>query len=185
MRRISNMILTGPEIKREWENGRIDIRPFNDGQLNPNSYDFRLGNQIKVYTNYLLDPRYPNHVTEFIIPEEGIILQPGRIYLGHTLEYMGSDFYVPIIRAKSSTARLGLFMHVTADLIDIGSHNQWTLQLNPIQPIRLYPDMLIGQVTFWKVKGEIILYSGKYQNSTGPVESKIHLDFEKTRLKIS
>lgn len=91
---------------------------------------------------------------------------------------MGSDTFVPIIRARSSIARLGLFIHVTADLIDIGSINQWTLQLHAVQPIRIYAGMLIGQVTFWCVKGDIILYHGKYQGSRGPQESKSFLDFQ-------
>ncbi len=177
------MILTGPEIRKEWEAGRIDIRPFNADQLNPNSYDFRLGSTIKTYNEYILDPRHSNSVTQATIPEDGLVLWPGKIYLGHTAEIMGSDYYVPIIRAKSSTARLGLFIHVTADLIDIGSHNQWTLQMNPVQPIRLYPNMLIGQVTFWSVQGTIELYKGKYQGSLGPVESLIHLDFERNMLR--
>ncbi|UAK34093.1 dCTP deaminase [Nocardia asteroides] len=171
------MILTGSEISRQRALGRIDIRPFDESQVNPNSYDFRLGSTLKVYTDYVLDPQRQNLTSTTSIPASGLVLNPGRIYLGHTAEIMGSDYYVPIIRAKSSTARLGLFVHVTADIIDIGSHNQWTLQLNPVQPVRVYPGMLIGQVTFWKVTGEITLYTGKYQGSMGPVESLVHLDF--------
>lgn len=102
---------------------------------------------------------------------------PEMIYLGHTREVMGSDHYVPIIRGRSSTARLGLFIHVTADIIDIGSHNQWTLQLHAVQPVKVYPNMLIGQVTFWTILGEISLYRGKYQGAMGPRESEIYKDF--------
>lgn len=171
------MILTGREILREHRSARIDIRPFNLDQINPNSYDFRLGSTLKTYVDYVLDTRHRNEVETTEIPKSGLILRPGRIYLGHTLEIMGSDHYVPIIRGKSSTARLGLFVHVTADIIDIGSHNQWTLQLNPVQPVKVYPGMLVGQVTFWKTVGEVTLYSGKYQGSMGPVESLVHLDF--------
>lgn len=171
------MILTGEEILREYHSDRIDIRPFDPNQINPNSYDFRLGGVLKTYVDYILDTRRPNEVITTEIPETGLVLTPGRIYLGHTLEIMGSDHYVPIIRGKSSTARLGLFVHVTADIIDIGSHNQWTLQLYPVQPLRIYPGMLVGQVTFWKTVGEVTLYSGKYQGSMGPVESLVHLDF--------
>ncbi len=176
------MILTGNAIYVAWSENKITIEPFNELQVNPNSYDFRLGNSIKTYMNYVLDPKVKNEVIETIIPSKGLVLQPGRIYLGHTSEKMGSDHYVPIIRAKSSIARLGLFIHITADLIDVGSHNQWTLQLNPVQPIRVYPNMLIGQVTFWTIYGEITLYSGKYQGSNGPVESKIYKDFAQKRL---
>src|ERR1017187_2061866 len=170
------MILTGHRILKEWKAGRIWISPFESGQINPNSYDFRLGRQIKVYENYILDPKKHNKTRAIEIPDSGLVIMPGRIYLGHTVEKMGSNFFVPIIRAKSSIARLGLFVHVTADLIDIGSHNQWTLQLNPVQPIRLFPNMLIGQVTFWKVIGEITLYSGKYQGSMGACESLSYKD---------
>jgi len=86
------MILTGPEIIREWKSKKIDIRPFNLDQVNPNSYDFRLGATLKTYTNYVLDPRLRNPTVETTIPEEGLVLMPGRIYLGHTHEIMGSDF---------------------------------------------------------------------------------------------
>jgi dCTP deaminase len=171
------VILTGSEITREWSEGRISIEPFDPSQVNPNSYDFRLGEIVKTYTNYVLDCKKKNDVVETEIPEDGLVLQPGRIYLGHTVEVMGSDHYVPIIRGKSSTARLGLFVHVTADLIDIGSLNQWTLQLFPVQPIRVYRNMRIGQVTFWRVQGEVSLYRGKYQGARGPIESYGHMEF--------
>jgi len=172
------MILTGPEIEREWKAGRIDIRPFCPSQVSPNSYDFRLGQELKVYRNYILDAKVPNETESIRMDDSGYTLLPGRIYLGHTEEMMGSDHYVPIIRGRSSTARLGLFIHVTADLIDVGSHNQWTLQMHAVQPVTVYPGMRIGQVTFWTIQGDIVLYNGKYQGSLGACESLVHLDFE-------
>ncbi|MEV0754971.1 hypothetical protein [Streptosporangium sp. NPDC050280] len=171
------MILTGSEITLQHAAGRITIDPFTADQVNPNSYNFRLGPILKTYTSEILDVAQPNPVIEHTIPAEGIVLEPDRIYLGHTLEMMGSDHYVPIIRARSSIARLGLFVHVTADLIDLGSHNQWTLQLHAVQPVRVYPGLLIGQVTFWRVQGDITLYTGKYQGARGPRESEIYRDF--------
>ncbi len=170
------MILTGPEIQRQVLFGRIQIDPFRPEQLNPNSYNFHLGRTLKWYRESVLDPTRPNEVTTVEMEDQGIVLSPDRIYLGHTEEVMGSDYYVPIIRARSSVARLGLFVHVTADLIDIGSHNQWTLQLHAVQPIRIVPGLEVGQVTFWMVEGDIVLYDGKYQGSRGPQESLIHSD---------
>lgn len=155
------MILTGLEIKREWKALRIDIQPFTLDQLNPNSYDLRLGNAIKTYTSYVLDARLPNAMVEATIPEEGLVLQPGRIYLGRTKEVIGSDHYVPIIHGKSSIARLGLFIHVTGDLLDIGFHDQCLLQMSPVQPIRVYPDMRIGHVSFWRTLGTTDVSAGK------------------------
>jgi dCTP deaminase len=173
------MILTGSEIVREWEAKRIGIDPFRPDQINPNSYNFRLGPTIMYYKNRTLDVKTRQETVTVTIPDNGFVLQPDRIYLGHTEETMGSNNYVPIIRARSSTARIGLFIHITADLIDIGSYNQWTLQLHAIQPVRIYHGMLIGQVTFWCVKGEITLYTGKYQGSKGPMGSEIYKDFAK------
>jgi dCTP deaminase len=93
---------------------------------------------------------------------------------------MGSTRFVPIVKGRSGVARLGLFIHATADLIDIGSINQWTLQLIPTLDVKVYPGMRIGQVTFWEVAGPIEHYSGKYQDSKGPVASMIHLDMPRS-----
>jgi len=171
------VILTGSEIRRQVRLGRIQIDPFDERRINPNSYNFRLGNVLKVYREEVLDVRVRNEIEEIKLPADGLVLQPDRIYLGHTEEVMGSDFFVPIIRARSSVARLGLFVHVTADLIDIGSHNQWTLQLHAVQPLRIVPGLEIGQVTFWKVEGAVTLYEGKYQGSRGPQESLSYRDW--------
>src|SRR4051794_6874729 len=112
------MILTGPQISLEVSRGTIKIAPFNDLQLNPNSYNVRLGRTLVVYDEDILDPALPNRHRILTMHDCGVVLSPHRIYLGATVETIGSDEYVPIIRARSSTARLGLFVHVTADLID-------------------------------------------------------------------
>lgn len=172
------MILTGKEIEKQYKKGKIFIKPFSSKQLSPNSYDFRLGNTITYYNDKILDSKKNNDTTSIVIDKSGYTLEPTKIYLGHTFETMGSEHYVPIIKGKSSLARLGLFIHITADLIDIGSINQWTLQLFAINKIKIYPEMLIGQVTFWSTRGEISLYNGKYQGSKGPVPSKSFMDFK-------
>jgi len=172
------MILSGLRIKEKVREKKIIIDPFSLEQINPNSYNFRLGKTLKVYKNFLIDSKKENKTKTILIPPEGYVLQPNILYLGHTEEIMGSKHYVPIIRGRSSIGRIGLFVHITADLIDIGSINQWTLQMHCVQPVRIYAGMLIGQVTFWKIEGDVILYNGKYQGSRGPIASKIFCDFE-------
>ncbi|MFD7505405.1 dCTP deaminase [Streptomyces sp. NPDC059850] len=172
------MILTGPEIHRRVKAGEIEIEPFDPALLSPNSYDFHLGRSIGWYTEHRLDCARPNPFESHPIPSEGMLLTPDRIYLAATEERIGSDHFVPIIRARSSVARLGLFVHVTADLIDIGSHNRLTLQLHAVQPVKIYPGLRIGQVTFWAVQGDIVLYDGKYQGAEQAMPSQIHRDFE-------
>ena len=51
------------------------------------------------------------------------------------------------------------------------------MHFNATQPIKIYKDMPIGQVTFWKPYGEINLYDGKYKGSTGPMASQVWRDF--------
>jgi deoxycytidine triphosphate deaminase len=173
------MILTGSEIKRQVELKRIHIHPFNEEDLNPNSYNFRLGNKLKVYTKKVLDPASKNAYTEITIPEEGFVLQPNQLYLGHTIEEMGSDYYVPTMQARSSVGRLGLYIYLNSGLGDIGFKRQWTLELHVIHPLRVYPGMKVGQMLFWKPIGDIILYQGKYKDSVGPQTSQIWKDFKK------
>ncbi|MEU3356090.1 dCTP deaminase [Streptomyces sp. NPDC037389] len=170
------MILTGPQIARERENQRLVLEPFDPARVQPNSYDLALGPTLAYYTGEVLDTRQANAFAEVEIPDEGFVLEPDRIYLGSSVERLGSEHLVPIIRSRSAAARLGLFVHVTADLIDIGSIGQTTFQFHAVQPVRVHAGDCLAQVTFWRPRGRIVLYDGKYQNSRGPQPSQIHLD---------
>ena len=172
------MILTGEEIKKQVNKGDIIINPFNPKNITTNSYDLTLGEEYLVYIDKILDPAKENKYNIKKIPKNGLLLKKGDFILGHSREIIGSKKFVPLIHAKSGIARLGLFIHITADLIDIGSIGNTTFQLYATKNIRLYPNMLIGQVSFWVPKGKIVLYNGKYQNSNGPKASQIHKDFK-------
>ena len=171
------MILTGAEIAKEVRCGRIHITPYTDADINPNSYNFRLGKTLKIYTNAVLDAKIENPFVEITIPEEGYTLMPNQLYLGHTIEEMGSDFYAPTMQARSSVGRLGLYIYLNSGLGDIGFKKQWTLELHVIHPLRIYPGMKVGQMLFWRPQGEITLYEGKYKDSVGPQTSQIWRDF--------
>ena len=173
------MILTGSEIKKQVGLGRIHIVPFDEEYLNPNSYNFRLGSKLIIYKNEVLDPKIENECEEVEIPPEGYVLQPNQLYLGHTIEEMGSDFFAPTMQARSSVGRLGLYIYLNSGLGDIGFKKQWTLELHAIHPLRVYVGMKIGQMLFWKPTGKIILYKGKYKDSIGPMTSQIWKDFER------
>lgn len=173
------MILTGKSIEEFVSSGDISISPFSPKHVTTNSYDLTLGNKFIRYTEKIMDPKRENQHDVIECGPEGIMLHKGDFLLAHSVEKLGSKKYVPIIHAKSSIARMGLFVHVTADLIDIGSFGCVTFQLHSTLPIRLFPGMKIGQVTFWKPLGEIILYDGKYQGSEGPRASMAYSDFNR------
>lgn len=171
------MILTSKEIEKEVNQGKIKISPFQSSNLSTNSYDVSMGNQLLKYTAPYLDPHKENAYEMIDIPDEGYYMNAGDFLLSSTQEKIGSDFFVPIIHGRSSTARMGLFIHVTADLFDIGYYGNSTLQLYATAPIILHPFMKIAQVSFWMPEGDITLYSGKYQHSASPTPSRIHKDF--------
>ncbi|MEU5869274.1 MULTISPECIES: dCTP deaminase [unclassified Nonomuraea] len=166
------MILTGPEIIQATGDGRIDISPFSLDQVNPNSYNVRLGDTLLTYPDVVVDAHEANRTQAVSIDEKGFVLQPDELYLGHTVERVGSDVYVPLLFGRSSVGRLGLFVEITAPIGDIGFHGQWTLMLSPVRPLRVYPGMKIGQIMFFVSCGEIDLYAGKYQAASGPQASR-------------
>jgi dCTP deaminase len=156
------MILTGPEIIRQCAMGRINITPFYENQVNPNSYNYRLGPSLRTHCSDVIDSRSEHDLTEVDIGSGGIVLQPGTVYLGTTAESIGSDYFVPSLIGRSSLGRLGVYLQVSADLGNLGAVHRWTLEIVAVQPIRVYADMIMGQVSFWVPTGERDLYDGYF-----------------------
>ena len=173
------MILSGKEILKKKKKKKIVIEPFDESRLNPNSYNLSLSDELLVYENDLLDMKIPNKTKKIKIPEEGLILEPNRLYLGRTNEFTKTEKFVPMLEGRSSTGRLGLFIHVTAGFGDIGFAGYWTLEIFCVQPIKVYPNTQICQIYYHDILGEYDLYkSGKYQNNTGIQPSLMYKDFE-------
>jgi dCTP deaminase len=174
------MILSGKEIKHRL--GRdILIEPFSDDQLNPNSYNLRLHRELLVYTDAILDMKKRNNIASLIIPQEGMVLEPGKLYLGRTLEYTKTDSLVPMLEGRSSIGRLGLFIHITAGFGDVGFAGYWTLEISCVQPVRIYPGIEICQIFYHTIQGDYERYkSNKYQNNQGIQPSLLYKEFEST-----
>jgi dCTP deaminase len=171
------VILTADKILEEKEKKKIIIEPFYKECLNPNSYNFHLDSTLLVYINSIIDTKKEQPTQEIQISNQGFVMQPGELYLGSTEEVMGSDYYAPFIFGRSSIARLGIFVQITAPLGDIGFIGKWTLQITPVRSVKVYPGLRIGQIFFLKPLGKITLYNGKYQNSLGPRKSEVFRDF--------
>lgn len=166
-------MLTGSKILEEIERGGIKITPFEKKQLNPNSYNVRLGHTLKVYTEEVLDFEKDNPSRTIIIPKEGFTLQPGELYIGNIVERVASDKYISAVDGRSSVGRLGILIHATAGFGDIGFDGNYTLEIFCIKPVKIYPEMLIGQVYFSEPYGDVdFLYRGRYQGQTEPTTSR-------------
>lgn len=173
------MILSGLEIKKELGKNII-IEPFDESRLNPNSYNLKLYNELLVYDEKVLDMKKPNKYEKIIIPDDGLILKSGRLYLARTLEYTETRNYVPMLEGRSSIGRLGLFVHITAGFGDVGFAGYWTLEMFCVEPVKIYPYVEICQIYYHDIKGEYVNYtSGKYQNNKGIQPSLMYKDFEK------
>lgn len=189
-------ILTGPEIRRIVERTKawklcdrepplpsISITPFDPDSCGPNSYDIRLADTLLVYEDCdFLDMHEKRNTVESVIPPEGKILFPGRVYLASTIERTATAGLVPYLEGRSSVGRLGIFIHATAGRGDdgFGMDNPdgcpWTLELSVVQPVRVYAGVRIGQLTYYTLEGERKAYSGKYARDTGPAASRMHED---------
>ena len=173
------MILSGKEIHQQVENGTSSIDAFNSNQLNPNSYNLRLHSDLLVYDSDLLDMKEKNTTSPLAIPDEGLLLEPQKLYLGRTVERTATDKYVPMLEGRSSVGRLGLFIHITAGFGDIGFDGFWTLEIFCVQPIRIYADVEICQIFYHTIDGDYDLYqSKKYQSNKGVQPSMLYKDFE-------
>lgn len=173
------MILSGKEIQNRLGKD-IQIEPFDPRLLNPNSYNLRLHNELLVYEKVELDMKKPNPVMQIEIPEEGLLLETNKLYLGRTVEFTKTNNLVPMLEGRSSIGRLGLFIHVTAGFGDVGFAGFWTLEIFCVQPIRIYPGVEICQIYYHAIEGDFDEYqSGKYQNNTGIQPSLLYKDFER------
>lgn len=171
------MILSGKEIQRRLDQD-IVITPFNPAQLGPNSYNLRLHEELMVYDESELDMKKNHKTKKIIIPEEGLVLQPGVLYLGRTVEYTRTENCVPMLEGRSSIGRLGMFIHITAGFGDVGFSGYWTLEISCIHPVRIYANVQVCQIFYHTLEGEFTRYhSNKYQHNKGVQPSMLYKDF--------
>lgn len=169
------MILSGIRIAELVQDGVLVVDPFDAAQLNPNSYNLRLGSALRTYRRFPLDMKEQNLTDIIAIPESGYVLEPGRLYLGSTLEWTETPPpYVPWIEGRSSVGRLGLTVHVTAGFGDAGFRGQWTLELTAVHPVRVYAGVRICQIVYTTTDSRVKPYCGKYAGDRGPTASRLY-----------
>lgn len=150
-------VLSDGTIRELVAAGRIRIEPWEPALVQPASVDLRLGDSFRVFHNHrasAIDLREPpgNLTEEVVVPrDESFVIHPGEFCLGRTLEWVElPEDIVARIEGKSSLGRLGLIVHATAGFCDPGWKGTLTLELNNLTrvPIKLYPGLLIAQLSF-------------------------------------
>ena len=178
-------MISGKEIEREVmisqalpQYTRIAITPFSHKQVNPNSYDLRLHNELLVYEGDLLDLAGDNATKTLEIPGSGMTLEKGKFYLGRTFEYTVTKDYIPRISAKSSLLRLGLQIQTSGGQGDVGFSGYWTLLIAPLIDVIIYPGIKIAEIAYEPIFGAHELYQGLYNKNQGAEASKFHQTVE-------
>lgn len=196
-------VLTGPEIRKALADCVIQITPCDDEQIAQCSVDLHLHPTLLVYRHdrverrrrYIDHPAFdgfgttesvllpldlakPCDTEALVIPPQGLVLRPGVLYLGATIERLHAPRHAAIVAGKSSPARKGLRVEA-AGLVEPGFDDQVTLEIEVAGPLVVYPGWPVAQVRFETVVGEVEPYAkrGHYANgqAQGPVASRSHL----------
>ena len=168
------MILTDREIKSAIKNGLITIDPEPEANaFSSTAVDLTLDEHITEFKSIVggieqvIDPGHKDFKSETTLAEisnqvsisaEGYLLKPNSLVLAWTREYVNLVSYNRVaarVEGKSSLARLGLAIHITAPTIHAGFQGRIRLEMvnhGPL-PIRLRPGMRICQLIFEQTLG--------------------------------
>lgn len=198
------MKLSDRDIIQHLKIGKITIEPQpSQDKIKGISVDLRLDNRFRVFNDHtapyidLSGPREEVQKTmdtvmgeEIKIPEgEAFFLHPGELALAATYESITiPDDLVGWLDGRSSLARLGLMVHVTAHRIDPGWHGQIVLEIfnSGKLPLALRPGMEICAINFETLSSAAIKpynkrSDAKYKDQSGPTASRINQDQPKTK----
>jgi dCTP deaminase len=193
------MRLSDKDIEQSIADGNIIITPTPDGSMISGvSVDIRLGNEFRVFKDHtapFIDLSGPktevqqamNAVMsdEIVIADgEAFFLHPGELALAVTYESVTlPDNIVGWLDGRSSLARLGLMVHVTAHRIDPGWSGQIVLEFynSGKLPLALRPKMKIAALNFETMSSSADRpynkrEDAKYKGQTGAVASRISED---------
>ncbi|WP_319381632.1 dCTP deaminase [Thiomicrorhabdus sp.] len=193
------MKLSDRDIIQHLKIGKISIDPMPDtDKIKGISVDLRLDNRFRVFNDHTapyIDLSGPKDEVQKIMDSvmgdeiliddaDAFFLHPGELALAATLESVTiPDDLVGWLDGRSSLARLGLMVHVTAHRIDPGWHGQIVLEIfnSGKLPLALRPGMDICAINFETLssasdKPYNKRSDAKYRNQSGPTASRINED---------
>ncbi len=169
------MILCDTEIRAALRSRQLVIDPAPPaGHIATSAVDLMLGREFRRWrspegeaASIAIDPSQPDfyrsHAVQFLepVPTDGdgsVIIRPGELILGITherVELPEASRLAARVEGRSTLARLGLGVHVTAPTIHAGFRGQITLESTnqgPV-PIMLRPEVRICQLIVEQVFG--------------------------------
>lgn len=179
--------------------GKIAIDPMPDySEISGLTVDMRLGNKFRVFQDHAapyidlsgeksdvqaqLDSVMSDEIC--IDDDKAFFLHPGELALAITYESVTlPSNIVGWLDGRSSLARLGLMVHVTAHRIDPGWSGNIVLEFfnSGKLPLALRPKMKIGALSFEVLSDHAekpynARVDAKYKEQTGAVASRINQD---------
>lgn len=193
------MRLCDRDIEAWMDNGKLSIEPRPPiERINGATVDVRLGNGFRVFNGHnagFIDLSGPKDEVgaaldrvmsnEIVLREgEAFFLHPSELALAVTLESVTlPNDLVGWLDGRSSLARLGLMVHVTAHRIDPGWQGRIVLEFynSGKLPLALRPGMLIGALSFEPLSGPAARpynsrTDAKYRDQQSAVASRIDKD---------
>lgn len=170
------VILARDSILEYIKDGVIGIDPFVEEHVQAGSLDCHLGNTFRVFKQAREMVHINNEsvdldtITELIEVKDYLSLLPGQSVHGITQESITlPNTICGWIQGRSSLARMGLMVHITANFIQPGSRGRQVLEMmnaGPM-PLAIHPGTKICQIIFEEVKGSA-LYKGKFVDQQHP-----------------
>ncbi|MBK0865191.1 MAG: dCTP deaminase [Saccharopolyspora sp.] len=188
------MLLSDRDLRKELDEGRLRLDPFESAMIQPSSIDVRLDRFFRVFDNSKythIDPaQQQDELTSPVeVPDDDpFVLHPGEFVLGSTYEAVRlPEDLAGRLEGKSSLGRLGLLTHSTAGFIDPGFFGHITLELSNVAnlPITLWPGMKIGQLCLFRLSSPAEHPYGtkragsRYQGQRGPTPSRAYMSFHR------
>lgn len=180
------MILEDRQLMKIGGAGAVD--PFDPALVNPASIDLRLGTGFRRQNTWAVsfidlgDVPEADLTTELVEVEIGgrFVIHPGEFVLGSTLERLRIPHDLAMsIDGKSSLARLGLMVHITAGYFDPGFEGVGTIEMANLSPVAivLRPGLPICQSKWIRMEAPPAHpYSGRYQGATSVEGSRYGRD---------
>jgi dCTP deaminase len=157
------MILGKEEILKEIKKGNLKIEPFISKNINGSSIDLVLDNKFRIFNKDIIGEDYKKYTK--LVTKNEIILNPGDFILGITKEKITLRSLCGWLQGRSTYARLGLGIHVTANFVHPGINNKQVLEIKNMNnyKIKIKSGMRICQLIVERVEGKYVLES-KFKN---------------------
>ncbi|MBF0400059.1 MAG: dCTP deaminase [Magnetococcales bacterium] len=196
------MRLSDQDVLKKIANGEIEIEPAPaEEAFGSFSVDVRLGHVFQTFQpcqtpfldlaastgSYSVSENLMKTVT--IDPDDHFFLHPGEFALGMTMERIKlANHIVGWLDGRSSLARVGLMVHITAHSVDPGWNGNITFEFFNAGrlPLALKPGMRIGAISFELLSSPTSKPYGekrgaKYHGQSGPLASRIVRDAHSER----